>query len=130
MKTILVDNDESSFRKPLLRALQAKGLLALEAANYLNAILAAAHEVSDRLVCDVEMPNGTGLEASPDLVATLDSSAWQILDINQYSIQVTYGKHPIAPRMSFHYYFVGEVGDFTSEVNKYGASLLSYDEFN
>jgi CheY-like chemotaxis protein len=60
LKTILVIDDESSFRELLHRALRAKGFLVLEAANCRSAILAATVQVPDLIVCDVEMPDGTG----------------------------------------------------------------------
>ena len=60
METILVIDDEPSFRQLLRRTLQAKGFCVLEAANCQEAILAAAGQTPDLIVCDVEMPDGTG----------------------------------------------------------------------
>jgi signal transduction histidine kinase len=75
MKTILVIDDESSFRKLLLRAFQAKGFLALEAANCQEAILAATSEIPDLIVCDVEMADGTGHDVFDALKAKAATSA-------------------------------------------------------
>jgi signal transduction histidine kinase len=75
LKTILVIDDESSFRKLLLRALQAKGFLALEAANCRSAILVATDQVPDLIICDVEMPDGTGHDVFDALKAQSTTSA-------------------------------------------------------
>ena len=60
MERILVIDDELSFRQLLCRTLQTKGFFAIEAANCRDAILAAAGQTPDLIVCDVEMPDGTG----------------------------------------------------------------------
>jgi PAS domain S-box-containing protein len=60
METILVIDDEPSLRLPLRLALQSRGFLALEAANCRDAILAATSQTPDVIVCDVELPDGTG----------------------------------------------------------------------
>ena len=75
MKTILVIDDEVSFREVLLRALRAKGFLVLEAANCRSAILAATDQVPDLIVCDVEMPDGTGHDVFDALKAKTSTSA-------------------------------------------------------
>jgi signal transduction histidine kinase/CheY-like chemotaxis protein len=75
LKTILIVEDESSFRKVLLRALEAKGFLALEAANCREAMLAATREVPDLIICDVEMPDGTGHDVFDALKAKTATSA-------------------------------------------------------
>jgi PAS domain S-box-containing protein len=75
LKTILVIDDEFSFREVLLRALRAKGFLVLEAANCRSAILAATAQVPDLIVCDVEMPDGTGHDVFDALKAKTATSA-------------------------------------------------------
>jgi two-component system, NtrC family, sensor kinase len=69
METILLIDDELSLRLPLRLALQAKGFVALEAANCRDAILAANSQTPDVIVCDVEMPDGTGYDVFKALKA-------------------------------------------------------------
>jgi two-component system, NtrC family, sensor kinase len=58
--TILVIDDEVLFRQLLCRALQAKQFFVNEAGNCRDAILAAKTQVPDLIVCDVELPDGSG----------------------------------------------------------------------
>jgi two-component system NtrC family sensor kinase len=60
VKTILVIDDDTSFRHLLCRALQTKEFFALEAGTCQAAILAATAKVPDLILCDVELPDGTG----------------------------------------------------------------------
>ncbi|HUD45493.1 MAG TPA: response regulator [Candidatus Baltobacteraceae bacterium] len=60
METILLIDDEPSFRRLLRCALQTKGFIVLEAENCHDSILKAIAQVPDLIVCDVEMPDGTG----------------------------------------------------------------------
>jgi two-component system, NtrC family, sensor kinase len=60
METILLIDDEQSLRRPMRLALQAKGFAVLEAANCRDAIQAATDQGPDLIVCDVELPDGTG----------------------------------------------------------------------
>lgn len=60
MNTILVIDDEPSLRKTLRQALLGKGFVALEAANCRDGIYAATAHTPDLIVCDIEMPDGTG----------------------------------------------------------------------
>src|SRR5665213_1050355 len=60
METILLIDDESSFRRLLRLALEAKGFAALEAATCQEGILSAKTHGPDLIICDVEMPDGTG----------------------------------------------------------------------
>jgi len=60
METILVIDDEPLLRALWHRALTLKGFVALEAANCREGILAATAHTPDLIICDVEMPDGTG----------------------------------------------------------------------
>ena len=60
MESILLIDDEASFRHPLRLCLKAKGFDVLEAGNCRDAILAATAKAPDLIVCDVELPDGTG----------------------------------------------------------------------
>src|SRR5580692_6849023 len=60
METILVIDDEPMLRTLWQRALKQKGFVALEAANCRDGILAATAHVPDLIICDVDMPDGTG----------------------------------------------------------------------
>ena len=60
MKTILVIDDELSFRQLLCRALPAKQFVAVEAGTCRDAILTATAQLPDLIVCDVELPDGNG----------------------------------------------------------------------
>ncbi len=71
--TILVIDDEASFRQPLRLSLQAKGFATLEAATCQDGIHTAKAQKPDLIVCDVDLPDGTGhkvLEALKDDPAT------------------------------------------------------------
>jgi two-component system, NtrC family, sensor kinase len=73
MESILVIDDEPSLRQPLRLALQAKGFVVLEAANCRDGILSATAQAPDLIVCDVDLPDGTGhgvLEALKENSAT------------------------------------------------------------
>ena len=73
MDSILVVDDESSFRTLLSRTLREKGFVALEAATCRDAILEAVAQLPDLIVCDVNLPDGTAhdvLEALRDNAAT------------------------------------------------------------
>jgi two-component system, NtrC family, sensor kinase len=60
MESILVIDDEPSLRQPLCFGLKARGFAVLEAANCRDGILAATAQAPDLIVCDVELPDGTG----------------------------------------------------------------------
>jgi signal transduction histidine kinase len=60
MDTILVIDDEPSLRMTMRLTLQAEGFVVLEAGNCRDAILAAKAHAPGLIVCDVEMPDGTG----------------------------------------------------------------------
>jgi signal transduction histidine kinase len=60
VKTILIIDDDLSFRQLLRRALPAKEFCAVEAGTCRDAILTATAQVPDLIVCDVELPDGTG----------------------------------------------------------------------
>jgi two-component system, NtrC family, sensor kinase len=60
VKTILVIDDELLFRQLLCRALEGKKYFAVEAGTCREAILTASARVPDLIVCDVELPDGTG----------------------------------------------------------------------
>ena len=69
MDSILVVDDESSFRMLMSRTLRAKGFVALEAATCRDAIHEAAAQLPHLIVCDVNLPDGTAhdvLEALRD----------------------------------------------------------------
>jgi two-component system NtrC family sensor kinase len=60
VKTILVIDDDLSLRQLMCRAFPANDFFALEAGTCRDAILAATAQVPDLIVCDVELPDGTG----------------------------------------------------------------------
>jgi signal transduction histidine kinase len=60
MDTILVIDDEWSLRQPLRIALEAKGFATLEASNCHDGIHLAKTQAPDLIVCDIQMPDGTG----------------------------------------------------------------------
>jgi signal transduction histidine kinase len=72
MDTILVIDDELPLRQLLRRILQAKGFLVLDAGNCRDAVLAATDKVPDLIVCDVNLPDGTGHDI---LVALRENAA-------------------------------------------------------
>jgi len=75
MESILVIDDEPSFRHPLRLGLQAKGFVVLEAANCRDGILAANAQTPDLIVCDVELPDGTGHDVLKALQSNSATSA-------------------------------------------------------
>jgi PAS domain S-box-containing protein len=60
METILVIDDEPAIRNALCIALQGKGFVVLEADSRRQGILAAACQTPDLIVCDLDLPDGTG----------------------------------------------------------------------
>jgi two-component system, NtrC family, sensor kinase len=60
METILVIDDEPALRNSLQLALRRRGFVTLEAATCQEGINAAAAQAPDLIVCDVELPDGTG----------------------------------------------------------------------
>jgi PAS domain S-box-containing protein len=62
MDTILVIDDDASFRKTLQATLQAGGYATREAADPLDGIAKAIAQLPDLIVCDVEMPDGSGFD--------------------------------------------------------------------
>jgi PAS domain S-box-containing protein len=75
VKTILVIDDDLSFRQLLCRALPAKGFFTVEAGTCREAILAATAQVPDLIVCDVELPDGNGHDVFDALKANSATSA-------------------------------------------------------
>jgi signal transduction histidine kinase/CheY-like chemotaxis protein len=75
MESILVIDDESSLRQPLRLSLQAKGFVVLEAANCRDAVVAATVQGPDLIVCDVELPDGTGHDVLEALQGNSATSA-------------------------------------------------------
>src|SRR5579863_8439916 len=62
MESVLVIDDDSSLRDFVQLALRAKGFNALTAANCRDGITAAQAYPPDIIVCDVDMPDGTGYD--------------------------------------------------------------------
>jgi PAS domain S-box-containing protein len=75
VKTILLIDDDLSFRHLLCRALPAKEYFALEAGTCRDAITMATVRVPDLIVCDVELPDGTGHDVFDALKANMATSA-------------------------------------------------------
>jgi len=61
MSTILVVDDHTETRKPLLRLLQMEGYKVVGAANALEALAAANHSDPDLILLDVMLPPMDGL---------------------------------------------------------------------
>ncbi|HTA30636.1 MAG TPA: PAS domain S-box protein, partial [Candidatus Cybelea sp.] len=79
MKTILVIDDELLFRQLLCRALQGKQFFVTEAGNCQDAILAATTHLPDLIVCDVELPDGSGHDVFDALKENPATSAIPII---------------------------------------------------
>jgi len=75
METILLIDDEEPIRLPLRMALKARGFAVLEAANCRDGIQAATSKLPDVIVCDVDMPDGTGHQVFEALKGNQATSA-------------------------------------------------------
>jgi PAS domain S-box-containing protein len=62
MESILVIDDETSFRQPLRLCLQAKGFDVLEADNCRDGVLAATAKSPNLIICDIDLHDGTGYD--------------------------------------------------------------------
>ncbi len=62
MDTILVIDDDGPFRKTLQATLKAGGFATVEAADPLDGIAKAIARPPDLILCDVEMPEGSGFD--------------------------------------------------------------------
>lgn len=81
-RSILVVDDDATFRERLVRAFAARGLFARAAADADEAVALAAHESPELAVVDLRMPGRSGLELVKELRA-LDAST-QVLVLTGY----------------------------------------------
>jgi two-component system response regulator RegA len=72
-RSILVVDDDATFRSRLVRALQARGFDARGAANVDDALVAATAESPELAVVDLRMPGRSGLELVREL-KTIDAT--------------------------------------------------------
>lgn len=68
-ETLLVVDDNSTFRERLIKAFERRGLRALGAGGYDEALEVAAGAPPHRAVVDLRMPGRSGLELVRDLLA-------------------------------------------------------------
>jgi len=69
MKSILVADDDSVFRRQLVKALSARGYQVLEAKDAAEAILISQKTPTDAAVLDLRMPGASGLDLLENLHA-------------------------------------------------------------
>jgi DNA-binding NtrC family response regulator len=69
MARLLIVDDEAVVRRPLRRTLERGGHHVLEASNVLEARGVLDREVVELVLCDVNMPGGSGLELVRSIAA-------------------------------------------------------------
>src|ERR1700761_1477096 len=62
MDTILVIDDDDAFRKTLQATLRSGGYATVEAVDCVDGIAKAIAQTPDMIVCDVEIPQGSGFD--------------------------------------------------------------------